>query len=197
MTDYTTSSVGARIRMLREQRGLSLRALAGRCGLSINAISRIERGESSPTVTSLHLMAMALEVPIAEFFQEAPDQQLVVVRRGQGMRTEQQGFGIQSLGSGLRNQQIEPFLVTLAPGARSASELITHPGQEFAFCLEGVVAYQVREDVIRLEAGDSLILEATQPHAFSNPTETPSRLLIVFQMREGERHTQHLPPRAR
>jgi len=47
-------TVGARLRSLRQQQGLSMQALAERSGLSVNAIGRVERGESSPTVSSLH-----------------------------------------------------------------------------------------------------------------------------------------------
>lgn len=61
-------NVGQRIRRLREQRQLSLRALARLCGLSTNAISLIERGENSPTVSSLHALATALGVSITDFF---------------------------------------------------------------------------------------------------------------------------------
>jgi transcriptional regulator with XRE-family HTH domain len=45
MNDHQSFDVGTRIREIREERRLSLRALAERCGLSVNAISRIERGE--------------------------------------------------------------------------------------------------------------------------------------------------------
>ena len=70
MIEQAEPNVGQRIRMLRDQRKLSLRALADRCGLSINAISLIERGENSPTVSSLHVLATALGVPITDFFEE-------------------------------------------------------------------------------------------------------------------------------
>ncbi|MBN1452268.1 MAG: helix-turn-helix transcriptional regulator, partial [Anaerolineales bacterium] len=57
MSEQLESRVGMRIRALRNQQGLSLRALSSQCGLSINAISQIERGESSPTLSSLHVLA--------------------------------------------------------------------------------------------------------------------------------------------
>ena len=69
MLDQKTESiVGQQIRKLRKQRGLSLRALADLCGISANAISLIERRENSPNVSSLHRMAIALNVPITDFF---------------------------------------------------------------------------------------------------------------------------------
>lgn len=88
MTEQTQLNVGMRIRALREQRGLSLRALAERCGLSINAISLIERGENSPTVSSLHVLATALGVKITDFFEDPSEHAVVYVKRNQRLRSQ-------------------------------------------------------------------------------------------------------------
>lgn len=181
----TETSVGQRIRLLREQRGLSLRALADKCGLSVNAISRIERGENSPTVASLHLLARALDIPITEFFREASDRATVYVKRGHRLRAEHSGMGIESLGMGLRNQQLEPFLVTLAPGAGGETDSITHAGQEFVYCLQGEIGYQIDAETYTLESGDSLLFEASQPHRFYNTSSATALILLVFQAQEG------------
>lgn len=181
----TTPNVGQRIRRLREQQGYSLRALAEQCGLSINAISKIERGENSPTVASLHLLASALSVPITEFFRETSEQTIVFVKHSHRLRSQHSGMGIESLGIGLREQRLEPFLVTLDGGAGTDSQPITHPGQEFVYCLEGQIEYQIGSETYPLEAGDSLLFEASQPHRFLNPASAPAVILLVFQAQEG------------
>jgi transcriptional regulator with XRE-family HTH domain len=68
MTTPEFVDVGGRLRDIRQERGLSLRALSEVCGLSVNAISLIERGISSPSVSSLQRLAVALDVPITAFF---------------------------------------------------------------------------------------------------------------------------------
>ncbi len=68
LPSHDESDVGSRIRKIRTERGLPLRALADKCSLSVNAISLIERGENSPTVSSLHKLALALDVLITDFF---------------------------------------------------------------------------------------------------------------------------------
>jgi transcriptional regulator with XRE-family HTH domain len=178
-------NVGPRIRTLREQRGLSLRALAERCSLSINAISLIERGENSPTVSSLHMLATALGVKITDFFEDSHEHAVVYVRHEQRLATQGNGLLMESLGIGLRNQQLEPFMVTMEPGAGGDGESMAHPGQEFVFCLEGTVLYQVSGQTYHLEPGDSLLFEATQPHCFSNAGESPSKVLLIFQAADG------------
>ena len=111
--------VGGRIRALREQRKLSLRALAKQCDLSVNAISMIERGENSPTVSSLQTLAAALGVKITAFFEAPHDYAVVLVRRAQRLGTQSGGVLMESLGIGLANQQLEPFMVTVEPGSRA------------------------------------------------------------------------------
>jgi transcriptional regulator with XRE-family HTH domain len=196
MVAQTTPNVGLRIRSLREQQGLSLRALAERCGLSINAISLIERGENSPTVSSLHLLATALRVPITDFFEEDHEQATVFIRPEHRLSSQANGIKMESLGVGLRHQQLEPFLMTVEPGAGNIDVPITHPGEEFAHCLKGAIEYRVGDQRYALEASDSLLFQATQPHCFRNKTGLPAILLIVFQAGEDAHlaRQRHLAP---
>ena len=89
---------------------------------------------------------------------------------------------MESLGVGLKNQQLEPFLITLEPGVGSdGKEAVTHPGQEFIYCIKGEVEYRVEENTYKLKPGDSLMLEATRTHYVRNPGSKPVTFLIVFQ----------------
>lgn len=178
-------NVGPRIRTLRERRRLSLRALAGQCDLSVNAISLIERGENSPTVSSLHTLATALGVKITDFFEDSHDDAVVYVKYDQRLSTRGNGLLMESLGLGLRNQQLEPFMVTVEPGAGDPGEAIVHPGQEFVFCLEGTVLYHVGEQAYGIEPGDSLLFDAAQPHYFQNTGDSVARVLLIFQAVDG------------
>lgn len=184
MSEQPEPNVGLRIRAIREQRRLSLRALAERCNLSVNAISLIERGENSPTVSSLHLLATALGVSITDFFQEDNELSTVLIRHDRRLAYQKNGVAMESLGFGLRNQQLEPFLITVEPGAGN-DEPVTHAGQEFVYCLQGEVEYHVAGERYRLEAGDSLLLEAARPHYFCNTALTPATILVVFQAAES------------
>jgi len=178
--------VGRRIRALREDRGLSLRLLAERAGLSTNAISKIERGENSPTVASLHKLATALSVPITDLFDPVREQTSILVRRGQRPCSRAEGVRIESLGAGLPGGRLEPFVITLQPGASSGEEPIAHGGEELMFCLEGVVACRIGEQDHRLEAGDSLLFLADQAHHYGNPGTVPSRALCILQATDQE-----------
>jgi len=178
--------VGGRLLKIRQERGFSLRALAREGGLSVNAISRIERGETSPTVSSLQRLAQALDVQVTEFFRASPERATILVREHERLRTRGDGVIIESLGTGLHAQRLGPFLMTLMPGACGAEEPISHGGEEFVFCLEGEVDYLVQGEVQRLKAGDSLLFHASQEHLCKNTSLEKTRLLLVIQAPEEE-----------
>jgi len=192
MAESSGLKVGARLRALRDQQGLSLRALAEACGLSINAISLIERGENSPTVSTLHRLAIALGVPITYFFQEESKQTVTFIKRNMGLRSQSDGAVMESLGIGLFNQQMEPFRMTIEPDSGNIQDPISHSGEEFVYCLQGEIEYFVGDRAFRLNEGDSLLFEAMQPHAYHNQSQKPVTILVVFQASRDLHQIQRL-----
>ncbi len=181
MTVPIEPEVGERIKVIRMKKGLALRSLAEQCDLSANAISRIERGETSPTVSSLHKLSLALDVPITDFFVSKIILSAVHVKKGQGMKYENNGLTLESLGTGLPNQQLEPFLLSIDPGSGTVDDPIIHSGQEFVYCLAGEIEYYVEDQSYCLTPGDSLLLEATRPHSWRNSALQPATILLLFQ----------------
>lgn len=176
--------VAVRVKSLRLARGLTARELAQAAGLSLNTISLIERGRMSPTVATLHKLARALGAPLAFLVAEEEAQQVVVGRRGQRQTARSGNLWLESLGSGLDGQTIEPMLVLLEPEASSGAERMSHVGHELVFCLEGKVEYEIGEQVYCLEAEDSLLFSARHPHRWRNPSAVPARLLLIMQRQE-------------
>jgi transcriptional regulator with XRE-family HTH domain len=178
--------VGQRIRELRTNKGLSLRALAELSGLSTNAISLIERGDNSPTVSSLHNLAAALAVPITAFFEQNADGQVIHLKKNRRPTSETAGVKMENLGSGLPHQQLEPFLMSIAPGGSSTSGQITHSGEELVYVLKGALVSRINDKEYQLEEGDSLLFLASQPHIYRNETSKTAQILIVFQPLVGQ-----------
>ena len=181
MSQLPRIDVGMNIRIIRETKGYSLRKLAALSGLSPNAISLTERGINSPTVSSLHRLALALEVPITDFFKDKGKKVAVLARKDQGLRFYSHGLEMESLGSGISQQQLEPFRVKIFPQAGNLDDPISHAGQEFVHCLEGEIEYWVGNQQYRLQTGDSLLFDATEAHKWHNPTQIPVTLLLILQ----------------
>lgn len=197
MSEREPPQVGVQVRALREQLGLSIRGLAELCGLSPNTISLIERGATSPNVSTLHQLASAFQVPITRFF-EMPGHEVQVIYSRPGERSFWGSASVllESLGSGLEGQSLEPFLVTLEPGVDSGPGTMIHHGHELVYCLTGVVEYVIEEQIYRLGSGESLLFEAYLPHCWRNPHEAdPALFLLILQSAETrESLEQHLHP---
>lgn len=197
MSELETPDVGAELRALRQERGLSLRTLAELCDLSPNTISLIERGESSPSVSTLHRLATALGVQITTFFERRPEQvQAVMTHESERRRSGNAYVVLESLASGLQDQALEPFLVTMKPGADSGLQQMVHGGQELVHCLEGELEYEVDGHRYRLATGDTLLFHAQLPHRWRNPGNQPAVFFLVFCRASGTQPVeQHLRAR--
>ncbi len=131
-------------------------------------------------MSSLHQLAAALGTSITDFFQEDEAQIVVHVQKDARLEYRRGGISMKSLGAGLHDQRLEPFLITVEPGMTS-EDPVEHPGQEFVFCQEGTIDYEVDGKSYSLQPGDSLILDATRPHLFRNSQSHAATLLVVFQ----------------
>jgi transcriptional regulator with XRE-family HTH domain len=194
MDDSLELGIGKIIKNLRKSHELSMRDLAQKCGLSANAISLIERGENSPTISSLKRISEALGISISDLFENDPEQSIVHLKYAQGMKIKKSNFTSESLGYGLPNQRIEPYRITIAPGVDTSSKVISHPGQEFVYCISGEVNYFISTQSFNLCAGDSILFDAQYPHGWCNPRAEESELLLVFHSLENSHlaHQQHI-----
>lgn len=192
-------NVGLCLRKLRAMRGLSIRSLAELSGLNFNTLSLIENSKTSPSVSTLQQLSTALDVPITAFFEtESTQKQVIYQQNGSRPKATFTHGHIEDLGSGLSLGDGIPLLITLEPGSDSGTNMISHTGQEFVFCLEGCLTYQVSGQEYVLEPGDSLLFEAHLPHCWRNPNPFPSRsLLILCPADEDDTSTKlHFTPEA-
>ena len=182
MREQNQAQIGEKIKAIRQKRGLSLRTLGDLCDLSPNTISLIERGVSSPSVATLHRLATAFGVPIITFFEQQENHaEAVLTRADERSRSGSARVLLESLGVGLAEQTLEPFLVTLKPGAGAGKPLMVHPGHELVYVLEGELEYEVADEKYLLSEGDALLFEARLPHNWRNLGRQPVRFLLVFQ----------------
>ncbi|MBN2385702.1 MAG: helix-turn-helix transcriptional regulator [Anaerolineales bacterium] len=185
-------NVGRRLRGLRGERGLTIRALAEVSGLNVNTLSLIENERTSPSVNTIQQLARALEVPITAFFETSSAKRDIVFQKAGRRPAATFSYGsLEDLASGLASEHAQPFVVTLKPKAESGSSPIVHTGQELIYCLEGQVTYIIEDQSFDLEPGDSLVFQAYLPHRWLNPGRVPSRaLLILCPLDERDRPTE-------
>jgi transcriptional regulator with XRE-family HTH domain len=189
MDEIKPENVGESLQRLREERGLSMRALAKSSGLSANALSMIERGRTSPSVSTLYKLADGLNVPVTAFFGTPEERQQVIHLRAADRTRVPIVLGtFEGLGGEKFTGRVEPFVVSLEATADSGPLPMAHTGHEFVFCLTGSIEYLVEDTRYQLSPGDSLLFAAHLVHRWRNSGQGPSSLLIVLS---GFAETDH------
>ncbi|MEH0819600.1 MULTISPECIES: helix-turn-helix domain-containing protein [Micromonospora] len=185
--------VGGRIRRYRKERGLTLRGLASRSGLSIGFLSQVERGISSIGLTALGSVAKALDRSVADFFDAgtASTDSTVsslprhfTLTRAETAATQyvsgQQTYRM--LSDRGPDLVLEPMLVHIAPGGRRENAY-GHRGEEFAYVISGELLYEVEGVEHRLFPGDSVHLRSSVPHQLYNDTDAVTTVVSVVTPR--------------
>lgn len=161
--------LGKKIRQIRREKGLSLKEVAEKTGLTSSFLSQVERDLADPSITSMRKIAEALEVPIFYFLLNH-EEHSPVVRRDQRkvLRLPQSHLTYELLSPDL-NRKMEVMMARLEPGAASSDEPLSHPGEECIVVLEGCMDIDIGGEVYHLEEGDSIYYYAAVPHKLWNP----------------------------
>ncbi len=174
-----TPKVGARVRSLRRERGLTIEQLAAATGLTKGFISQLERDTTTPSLSSLARICDALGVRLSHIFEHDPEPALV--RKGErpvaGGRFPTHNY----LLSSREEPRFQAIESEIAPGAGAGDELNSLPGEvEFVYVLEGSLELRVSDESHVLEAGDAITYRLSKPHTWRNASATqPLRVLWV------------------
>jgi transcriptional regulator with XRE-family HTH domain len=180
------AEVGTTIRRVRRELGLSLRDVGRATGFSISFLSLVERGRSSISLTSLHTLAVALDVEMRMFFPAQPETVAGahVSRAGDTRLPIRGAHTYRLLGATGFDRALEPLLVTIAPGeAGDPRDDYAHEGEEFAYVLSGALVFTVDGVEHRLGAGDGIHYQSTVPHLVRNEEVAPAEVLWVLTPR--------------
>jgi transcriptional regulator with XRE-family HTH domain len=177
--------IGARVKALRESSSLSLRELAGRCGVSAPMLSQVERGETSPTLAVAARIASGLELRLSQLLRLDEDGAVTVARAGNRPRggNPRRGHRFEVLSVVQPGQRAELSRHTLAGGGATgaADDPPMHePGsRETALIERGSVVLVCDGHRHELGAGDCVTFDADLPHHFENPTGAEAAFLAV------------------
>jgi len=181
-TIQTMVNVAERIKLLRKEHGLSLRALADAAGVSPATLSQIESGQASPSVATLEKLADGLGRTVAAFFLDrvedtdveifALDERTVVPLKG--------GSSFVPLTAQHRPAGFEPMLVHLEPAGKLDESLYgINSAQVFVWARRGRAVLEHNGSEYEVHETQSVYYDARKPHNWSNPFEECCELLMV------------------
>lgn len=173
--------IGAKLKVFRKEKGLSLRALAELSDVTVGTLSQIENDNTSPAVGTLKRVLKALGLSMGEFFDsvetnEAGEnvsfshEKLVNVSPLEGLK-------LLGIPKSARPQKIQILSETYQPGSSTGKDYYSHEGEECGICLEGEIELRVDGHIYELRAGDMYYFDSHKQHRFTNTGDAPAKII--------------------
>lgn len=180
-------AIGREVRSFRKAQQITVAELSELTGLSIGMLSKIENGNTSPSLSTLQTLANALSVPLTSFFRQYEERREAVhTKAGDGVEIERQGTRaghqynlLGHIGSNSSGVIVEPYLIKLTEES-DTFETFQHGGIETIYMLEGSVDYRHGANIYTLMPGDTLFFDADAPHGPETLSKLPATYLSVI-----------------
>ena len=175
------NTLGERLRLRRKELKLSMKEVAISSGLSIGFISQVERGLTSPSLTSLTAIANFLRSDVTNFLSQPKSKSSITRNEERDVYTiNKNGLQYERLSDSFPGHTLNSVIIHEMPGHKTES--ISHEGEEFFFILEGAITIYIDGVVNILEAGDSLHFDSSRSHSAWNHTNKVTSVLHVCTM---------------
>jgi transcriptional regulator with XRE-family HTH domain len=177
--------IGARIRVIREEKRVSLEELSKLTGFEVNFLAAIETGGVQPQLGTMIKLSKALDSAFGRLVSGTGDKLYSITRKSEhrtAARSTTRGgkkhlYSYRSLAPDVKGRHMEALMVRLVAGPEK--DVSMHEGEEFIFVLDGTVLLEIGSDRFELEPGDSAYYLSTTPH-FITAREGKATILAVL-----------------
>ncbi|MFF4777047.1 helix-turn-helix domain-containing protein [Microtetraspora fusca] len=171
-----------RVRQLRKERLMTLETLAERAGVTKSYLSKVERGQSTPSIAVSVALARALDVHLDRLFLDSEQLSDVTVTRA-GERhpltpDEETGSRYEGIALQAGAKRMTPFML-YPPHDADRIPFRDHHGEEFLFVHEGRAELLFPSYAVELAPGDSVYFRATTPHKVRSLSESRAGVLLL------------------
>lgn len=173
--------IGEKIKAIRKGKGIKIKQLSARSGLTESTISMIENAKISPSITTVHKISAALGVHPIKFFGIEKHKKVIITRKG---KREQIQFGsqynvLEYIMKYRKSTKNEIFISCLDPAQKSFDHPVTHESHKFGYVLSGTAELELGDEKIMLNEGDSIYFDAVTPHLWKNTKSRESKTLWI------------------
>ncbi len=162
------SEIGRRIKASRINKKFTLEQLANQTGFTRGYLSRIEKSEKSPPLSTLGIIARVLGITISFLVGEEEQQtSFGIVKERERPLVARDGaaldYSYEAVAHTFRNKKMEPFILTVPLKPRKKT-IHQHEGQELLFVLEGTMKFLHGNREYIVEEGDCIYFDSSFPH---------------------------------
>lgn len=171
--------IGAKIKAIRLQRGLTQEELALRCELTKGYISQLENDLASPSIATLMDILNILGVTLQTFFTEAKEEKIVFGKSDFFESANGSGTNLWLIPNSQKNE-MEPIILCLPEGGASDTRL-PFEGEEFGYVLEGRMEIDCEQGKFsyRAKKGEAFYIDGKYEHKIKNIGSGKCRIIWV------------------
>jgi transcriptional regulator with XRE-family HTH domain len=172
-------AIGTKIKILRQEKGLTQDELASRCELSKGFISQLERDLTSPSLNTLADILESLGTSLKDFFNEKEEEKIVFTANDFfEVEDEDLKYKVEWVIPNAQKNMMEPIILTLGPNGKYKEE-IAHQGEEFGYVLAGTVYVHYGSKKLKAKKGDTFSYKANVDHYISNAGSVTAKILWI------------------
>ena len=173
-------ALGTRIRAFRQARKLTLRQVSEKAGVSESFLSQVERGASGVSISTLHTIAAALGLTVADLFDATSNNHHRVVHPADRPMIQVPGVRKYML-TRQPLQSLEVLECDYEPGASTGGQGHSHgDSQELFVVLAGSLVVTIDGHAYEMTEGDSIEYRSSSPHAVTNVSDSHARGLFII-----------------
>ena len=183
------NSIGNRIKLFREAKQISLEEMAERAGLDCETVLQIEDNAGLSSLASLIKISRVLGIRLGTFLDDNEELGPVISRKKNhkpGFSTNNDTTGHKKhmeyfpLSASKSGRHMEPFFIRIDPTDEGTNfSLSSHEGEEFIYCLHGIVEISYGKTIYLLEEGDSIYYDSIVPHHVHAVGENGAKIIAV------------------
>lgn len=179
--DAMSSTISANLKRIRKEKKMSLDTVAEMTGVSKSMLGQIERGESSPTVSTLWKIATGLHISFTALL-EGQEKETQAIQKAQidALLSDEGHFRLYPFFPYDDNRRFEMLFIEMDAGSFSESAPHEEGTEEYALVFEGTLQLTLGEEEYLVQAGDGIRYHADRPHIYKNPGDTPTKLCMVI-----------------
>ncbi|MCD7034202.1 XRE family transcriptional regulator [Metabacillus sp. GX 13764] len=173
--------VAKNLKNYREKKKLSLEKVSELTGVSKTMIGQIERGESSPTISTVWKIANGLKISFTSLINRPQPEATLVLKKDVQVLSDDNGkYRVYPYFPFQDDKKFEMYSVEMEPEGSLESEAHREGTEEYITVYQGELTIMLNQDEYHLSQGDSIRFKADKPHTYHNKGEEMTRLNMMI-----------------
>lgn len=182
MNDF--SSLGANLKAIREKRKMNLNEAAERTGISKAMLSKIERGESTPTITTVWKIVNGLQISLNDLAQGEEEQYDVKdISQMVPLIDDKDLFSLYNMFPFSPFDGVQIMYGIMKPGYRHQDGGFIHKNNSKEYCIvfKGEIEVDIDGAKMNLKEGCGIEFDPRKPHGYTNNGDTEARVCFMLK----------------